>query len=462
MSDMQMPASAATTTKQTEQLLRAAVAACFIGHGAFGILRKTEWLTYFGLFGIDAQVAAQLMPLIGSVDIMVGLLALLWPARAVFLYAALWAAFTAVLRPFAGEGIAEALERAGNYGAPLALLALLGVGSSRMWLQRARASSAENLILVSRIARSATCLLLTGHGLLALAGKPLLLSHLAGVGLPSYAVQMLGAFELALALACLILPSRSLLLGVALWKVATESLFVWTGAPIWEFVERGGSYLVPVVAALLVPHDPAWAPLQSATLARSVRVLTAWLGILLLPALASAQQNGVPRATSETISQLRQGGLILACRHAITDRAREDKQPVDFDRPETQRVLSPEGERQATELGSAIKRLALQFGDVRSSPYQRTRRSAQLMFGQVTIDSVLFGMNQGKQRRLKELLSELPAAPANRLLMTHQGVLYPLFPAVKHGSIAEGDCIVVRPEGGSYTPFAHIKPEDWR
>jgi phosphohistidine phosphatase SixA len=459
---MRIHPSGLTNATHVERLLRLAVAACFIGHGAFGVLRKEEWLTYFTLFGIDTESASQMMPLVGGIDIAIGFLALFWPARAVFLYAAVWAAFTALLRPLAGQGVAEALERAGNYGPPLALLALAGLGDWRVWWQRARCSFTANLVLVSRIARLATCALLTGHGLLAFAGKPLLQSHLAWLGLPPYTMQMFGAAELALAMACLVFPSRALLLGVALWKVATESLFIWTGAPVWEFVERGGSYLMPFVAGLLVAHDPAWAPLPSVSLARSARALVAFFALLMLPRFALAQQAGLPRATGETIAQLRSGGLIVACRHAITEHGRQDQQPVDFDRPETQRVLSEAGERQATELGSAIKRLALSFGDVRSSPYQRTRRSAELMFGAVTIDSVLFGSKAERKQQLKQLLSEAPGAQTNRLLMTHQGVLYPLFPVVKHGSIAEGDCIVVRPEGSSYTPIAHIKPEDWR
>src|SRR5688500_4584316 len=106
---MRIHPSGLTNATHVERLLRLAVAACFIGHGAFGVLRKEEWLTYFTLFGIDTESASQMMPLVGGIDIAIGFLALFWPARAVFLYAAVWAAFTALLRPLAGQGVAEAL-----------------------------------------------------------------------------------------------------------------------------------------------------------------------------------------------------------------------------------------------------------------------------------------------------------------------------------------------------------------
>jgi hypothetical protein len=42
------------------------------------------------------------------------------------------------------------------------------------------------------------------------------------------------------------------LLFVAAWKLATESLFVVAGAPVWEFVERAGSYVAPIALAALM------------------------------------------------------------------------------------------------------------------------------------------------------------------------------------------------------------------
>jgi len=43
-----------------------------------------------------------------------------------------------------------------------------------------------------------------------------------------------------------------LLILVAAWKLATEFLFVVAGAPIWEFVERAGSYAARLALAALM------------------------------------------------------------------------------------------------------------------------------------------------------------------------------------------------------------------
>ncbi|HZZ75401.1 MAG TPA: hypothetical protein VFE04_05705, partial [Puia sp.] len=70
--------------------LRIAAAMCFIGHGAFGIITKTIWCNYFALFGIDKIHAYRLMPLLGTVDILMGLILLFRPIRAVAVWLVVW------------------------------------------------------------------------------------------------------------------------------------------------------------------------------------------------------------------------------------------------------------------------------------------------------------------------------------------------------------------------------------
>jgi hypothetical protein len=82
-----------------EWILRIGVAACFIGHGAFGIITK-----------------------------------------AVIAWMAVWAVWTALLRPLAGQSVSEFIERAGNFGVPLALLYLSGWGRSGLTWLRTKAS----------------------------------------------------------------------------------------------------------------------------------------------------------------------------------------------------------------------------------------------------------------------------------------------------------------------------------
>jgi hypothetical protein len=116
-------------------LLRLACAAEFVGHGAFGIITKAAWLPYFSTVGIPPALGWQLMPLIGSVDITLGLLTLLRPTRAVLLYMACWGLLTASIRPLAGEPMWEFVGRVPNWAVPLAFLYVRGVGRSwKEWL----------------------------------------------------------------------------------------------------------------------------------------------------------------------------------------------------------------------------------------------------------------------------------------------------------------------------------------
>ena len=92
-------------------------------------------------------------------------------------------------------------------------------------------------------------------------GKPMLATHYATIGSPPSTTAFVGWFEIALGVAVLVRPAVGLLLFVAAWKLATESLFVVAGAPIWEFVERAGSYAAPIALAVLLNRRTAQSPL---------------------------------------------------------------------------------------------------------------------------------------------------------------------------------------------------------
>src|SRR5215213_5832503 len=110
--------------------LRVGAALCFIAHGAFGFITKAAWLPYFGVIGIPESLAWKLMPLIGAVDVTAGMAVLFAPRALPLVYMSIWALWTALLRPLSGESVFEAIERAGNYGVPFALLVLTGVPRS--------------------------------------------------------------------------------------------------------------------------------------------------------------------------------------------------------------------------------------------------------------------------------------------------------------------------------------------
>jgi hypothetical protein len=244
-------------------ILRLAVSLEFIGHGMSGIIGKEAWLAYYDVFGIPADAAWTMMPLTGAVDITLGVLVLLRPTRALIAYMAFWGFFTASLRPLAGEGIWELVERSYIYGVPAALLLLYGIGHNRReWFARVRA--------MPRLARSRAQaffrgfqwiigLYLIGHGSLGLlTQKPALIALYDSIGLTSLVSDpgslntFIGAFEIGLGLLVLIVPATSVLLFVLAWKLGTEFLFVTSGAygaPL-EVIERASCYAAPIAAIL--------------------------------------------------------------------------------------------------------------------------------------------------------------------------------------------------------------------
>lgn len=249
-----------------ERTLRIGAFLCFVGHGAFGIITKRAWVPYFGVVGIGSNTAYHLMPLIGLLDITMGCVMLLTPRPVVVYWMVAWAAWTALLRPLSGESVWEALERAGNFGVPAAVLAMIhqpkSLGGAFRRL-RFRVLDASLLPRLQFVLLLTAVLLLAGHGALGLMGKPGLTANYAAVFPDNAAAIMtpvLGAFELALAVLLSRRPSVSLALFIALWKLATESLFLAAGAPFWEIVERGGSYAAPLALAIVLSLRTSWEP----------------------------------------------------------------------------------------------------------------------------------------------------------------------------------------------------------
>jgi hypothetical protein len=252
------------------RVLRIGVFGCFIGHGAFGIITKAAWVPYFAVAHVSEPWAWRLMPWVGMMDITVGVLALAYPCRAVFSWAVIWGLWTALLRPLSGESCWEFWERAGNYGVPLAIIAVVGWRGAL--LGRLPASWAnidgDARRRLGWVLRLVTFALLAGHGCCTLTEARASFAHnFAAVwpNGPAGVVPAAAVIDLALAFGVLARPSIALLISACAWKFATETLFVFAGSPIWEVVERFGSYTAPLALALLLvkPGTDQSAPIPS-------------------------------------------------------------------------------------------------------------------------------------------------------------------------------------------------------
>ena len=167
----------------------------------------------------------------------------------------------------------------------------------------------------------------------------------------------------------------------------------------------------------------------------------------------------------DVLADLKKGGLVVYFRHSITDTSQTDA-AADLARCETQRNLSEAGRAQATKIGQAFKALGIPVGEVLSSPFCRTKDTAQLAFGHFTVsDDLFFASNAPKDAvarmtaSLRRMLSTRPADGANSIVVSHTSNLRE---AAGIWPKPEGVAIVFRPLGdGRFEALARIPPEDW-
>ena len=125
-------------TKVAEWVLRVALFGTFLGHGMFALQGKEGWFKYFYTFGItNSETIVSLLFLIGIFDIALAILVLIKPVRVALLWMVIWGLWTAMVRwPFGPDPVWDFVERWANWGAPLALLLLIGWPKSwREWFK---------------------------------------------------------------------------------------------------------------------------------------------------------------------------------------------------------------------------------------------------------------------------------------------------------------------------------------
>jgi phosphohistidine phosphatase SixA len=158
----------------------------------------------------------------------------------------------------------------------------------------------------------------------------------------------------------------------------------------------------------------------------------------------------VAAADDEVAKLLREGGAVIAFRHALA--------PGTFDPPgfkpgvcSTQRNLSEEGRAQARRIGEWFKAAGLQPARVRSSPWCRCLDTATLAFGSTepwaALGSPRGASESTNAQSLAELRRALAAASAPRrafeVWVTHMFVLSDLAGT----NSASGEGLVLRADG---------------
>jgi len=264
-------------------ILRIAFVMEYIGHGTYGFLEKPIFAKYLGVVGIPPDVGVHLLPIIGAHDYLLAASVLFLPTRAALLWGGIWGLWTALLRPLTGESWWEVLDRGGNYGMPFALFLLAGMpATAKGWFARVRewrlpAVRRDTFAWTLRLA-AGFCLI--GHGGYgAFVHKALLSKQWAAIGVgpdlfgPGMFLPVIGWAEIALGVVTLLNPVPALLYLAFAWKVGTEMLYPVSGLPpmkpIFEFIERGGSYACPLALALLLQWEAAHADPSSASVGKT-------------------------------------------------------------------------------------------------------------------------------------------------------------------------------------------------
>jgi hypothetical protein len=419
------------------------------------------------------------------------------------------------LRPLTGLGWWEFFDRAGNVGVALAVLALYHSASftNRQWFKPnlPRLDSDRKVVVVARVLQLTTALFLLGHAGLAFGQRKALLAHhmetLAGmIGThdpAQYLLRLSGLIDVSLMFAVLSYPASWIFLLAAGWKVAIESLHPLSGDYIWEFIERGGSYVAPlalfVIArgyrslvdryCLSLPNFGRWLATQhrngfyrSATLALALGGLLSFIVGLSVARHGEGVQYSVAvlkptevqfLSGSELLDAMRTHSALIYFRHFATqhDPGRADLKAWfhgrltlnDFADCSWQRELHPFGRELAKGVGAQLANLSFKINKVLASPYCRCIESAQLMTGRnPELDlGLIYPRAEQTTERMETAFHNILRDSRNwspgmvTVVVGHRNVVDAF------GPVREGDAVVFIRDGNSYRVAGKIAASEW-
>lgn len=157
---------------------------------------------------------------------------------------------------------------------------------------------------------------------------------------------------------------------------------------------------------------------------------------------------------------LRQGGHVIYFRHGATTWSGIDN--IEWPR-ERQRLLSELGTQQSEQIGAAFRSEAFPVGEVLASPFARCRDMAEIAFGRVEERMELLGLlsdSDGRAARIAYLRDRMTTPPGdgtNRIIVSHRSNIL----EVAGASLAEGEAIIVRPDGAGFDVLEQWMPKDW-
>jgi phosphohistidine phosphatase SixA len=208
--------------------------------------------------------------------------------------------------------------------------------------------------------------------------------------------------------------------------------------------------------------------MAAASLSR-IRVFVAALAALAALAGAWPSAHAQPVATElagpALLAALRGGGYVLFFRHTATDFGQNDDKMTGYEDCSTQRNLTDKGRADARAIGTDLRALAIPVSDVLASPFCRTRETAELVFGRMTVSAAARGGpaqpdSPERYAALRELLAAPVPRGTNLAIVSHGN---PYRAVVGGPSLAEGEAAVIEPRGAAgFRVVARVRPDAWR
>ena len=200
-----------------------------------------------------------------------------------------------------------------------------------------------------------------------------------------------------------------------------------------------------------------------------IRVFVAALAVLAALAGAWPSVHAQPVATElagpALLAALRGGGYVLVYRHAATDFGQNDDKMSGYEDCSTQRNQTDKGRADARAIGTDLRALAIPVSDVLASPFCRTRETAELIFGRVTVSAAARGGpaqpdSPERYAALRELLAAPVPRGTNLAIVSHGN---PSRAVVGGPYLAEGEAAVIEPRGAAgFRLVARVRPDAWR
>ncbi len=175
-------------------------------------------------------------------------------------------------------------------------------------------------------------------------------------------------------------------------------------------------------------------------------------------ALSSAPPATQALGGARLVAALRAGGYVIYFRHTATDFSKNDSAMTSVDDCANQRPLNEQGRLDAMHIGQRIRELRLAGGEVLASPMCRTMEHARLTFGRATAAAAMREREAGDFPGLKLLLANPVDKGSNRWLFGHGT---PFRTVAGPPQLAEGEAVVLRPQGQGWRVEARLRVEDW-